>query len=114
MPLITFSGLPLSGKTTRALELKKYLENYIETNSTSIKRIILLNEESLLIDKKIAYRDPANEKKSRSTILSAVERHLSRDDIVICDGLNYIKGFRYQLYCVARALGTPTCTVFNF
>jgi protein KTI12 len=112
MPLVTFSGYPLSGKTTRAAELQKYLENYIQTNSTSIKRIVLLNEESLMIDKKIAYQDQTNEKKSRGTLLSAVERHLSRDDIVICDSLNYIKGFRYQLYCVARALGTPTCTVF--
>ena len=34
-----------------------------------------------------------------------------RDDIVIADGLNYIKGFRYQLYCEAKALQTPSCVV---
>jgi tRNA uridine 5-carbamoylmethylation protein Kti12 len=25
--------------------------------------------------------------------------------------MNYIKGFRYQLYCVARAISTPHCVV---
>lgn len=44
-------------------------------------------------------------------MLSAVERTLSKDDIVIADGMNYIKGFRYQLYCVARAISTPHCVV---
>ncbi|KAG0169271.1 hypothetical protein DFQ28_002989 [Apophysomyces sp. BC1034] len=51
------------------------------------------------------------EKKARGAMLSAVERTLSKDDIVIADGMNYIKGFRYQLYCVARAISTPHCVV---
>jgi protein KTI12 len=112
MPLITFSGLPLSGKTTRAKELQQYLEHYLLNNSGTVKRILLVNEESLSIDKKTAYTDATSEKKARGAIMSAVERYLSREDIVICDSLNYIKGFRYQLYCIARALGTPSCTVF--
>ncbi len=38
---------------------------------------------------------------------------LSQDDIVICDaaGGNYIKGWRYQLYCEAKAVRTPSCVV---
>lgn len=32
---------------------------------------------------------------------------LSPRDIVILDGLNYIKGWRYQLYCEAKNLRTP-------
>lgn len=36
---------------------------------------------------------------------------MSRDDIVIADGMNYIKGYRYQLYCEAKALLTPSCVV---
>lgn len=58
-------------------------------------------------------KDAESEKKMRGRVLSAVERHLSKNDLVICDHLNYIKGFRYQLYCVARALGTPSCTVLE-
>lgn len=36
---------------------------------------------------------------------------MSREDIVIADGMNYIKGYRYQLYCEAKALMTPSCVV---
>ncbi|KAK9760975.1 kti12, chromatin associated, variant 2 [Basidiobolus ranarum] len=43
--------------------------------------------------------------------MSAIERVLTKDDIVIADAMNYIKGFRYQLYCIARSMGTPHCTV---
>lgn len=34
-------------------------------------------------------------------------RALSARDVVVLDGLNYIKGWRYQLYCEAKNLGTP-------
>ena len=30
---------------------------------------------------------------------------------MVADGLNYIKGFRYQLYCEAKAVQTPNCVV---
>lgn len=30
---------------------------------------------------------------------------------VVVDSLNYIKGFRYELYCVARSARTPHCVV---
>tara|TARA_R110002060_G_scaffold43142_1_gene54608 strand:- start:533 stop:1222 length:690 start_codon:yes stop_codon:yes gene_type:complete len=40
-----------------------------------------------------------------------VKRVLSDKDIVILDGANYIKGWRYQLYCEAKAVRTPHCVV---
>ena len=55
--------------------------------------------------------DAKSEKAARGTFYSAVQRVLSKDDIVIADGMNYIKGFRYQLYCEAKALSTPHCVV---
>ncbi|KAJ3021768.1 kti12, chromatin associated [Thoreauomyces humboldtii] len=127
MPLITICGTPGSGKTYRATELKHQLEAYlaetgastpiqptIRSSASSVTlnpQVVVLNEETLGIDKLLAYSSPLEEKKARGTLLSAVERHLSRDTITICDSLNYIKGFRYQLFCIARALGTPHCTV---
>ncbi len=36
---------------------------------------------------------------------------LSRDAVIVADGMNYIKGFRYQLYCEAKAVQTPNCVV---
>jgi protein KTI12 len=52
-----------------------------------------------------------SEKPARGAFYSAIQRALSKDDIVIADGMNYIKGFRYQLYCEAKALSTPHCVV---
>jgi len=57
------------------------------------------------------YHTAKAEKDARAEEYSAVKRVLSRDDIVIADGLNYIKGFRYQLYCEAKALQTPSCVL---
>lgn len=42
-----------------------------------------------------------------------MKRLLSAEDVVIADGLNYIKGFRYQLFCEAKALQTPSCVVIH-
>lgn len=33
------------------------------------------------------------EKEHRSSLRSAIERHLTKDHLVICDSLNYVKGF---------------------
>lgn len=51
----------------------------------------------------------ASEKDARASIYGAVKRVLSDKDIVILDGMNYIKGWRYQLHCEAKALRTPSC-----
>lgn len=55
----------------------------------------------------------ASEKDARATVYAAVKRVLSDGDVVICDaaGGNYIKGWRYQLYCEAKAVRTPSCVV---
>jgi hypothetical protein len=41
-----------------------------------------------------------------------VDRRLSADSVVVLDSLNYIKGFRYELYCSARTFRTPHCVVW--
>jgi protein KTI12 len=53
----------------------------------------------------------ASEKDARATIYAAVKRVLSTKDVVILDGANYIKGWRYQLYCESKAVRTPHCVV---
>lgn len=118
MPLVILSGLPSSGKTGRAQELKEYFETRLasqiqDASDSKAKdyRIHIVNDESLNLDKHVSYNTAADEKRARGALMSAVERLLSKDDIVIADSLNYIKGFRYQLYCVARAIGTPHCVV---
>ena len=104
MPLVLFTGIPSCGKTKRANELVEKL------SKRTSKKIILLNEENLSLSKD-AYLSSTDEKNHRGSLISAVERHLSNETVVILDSINYIKGFRYQLYCIARAMGTSYCLV---
>ncbi|KAJ2964092.1 hypothetical protein NQZ79_g934 [Umbelopsis isabellina] len=103
------TGFPSSGKTKRAEELKAFFEERCKAENKKL-RIHVVNDEMLGISKS-AYREAKDEKKARGSLMSAVERLVSKDDLVIADGMNYIKGFRYQLYCIARAISTPHCVV---
>jgi len=53
----------------------------------------------------------ASEKDARAALYGAVKRVLSPRDIVVLDGLNYIKGWRYQLFCEAKNVRTPSAVL---
>jgi hypothetical protein len=113
-PLLTHpTGYPSAGKTTRAVQLKSYFDDKIaaanDKSATRLK-VHIVNDQTLGVSRAV-YHTARAEKDARAEEYSAVKRILSRDDIVIADGLNYIKGFRYQLYCEAKALQTPSCVV---
>ncbi|KAF7537259.1 hypothetical protein G7Z17_g12892 [Cylindrodendrum hubeiense] len=115
--LIIVSGLPTSGKSTRAKQLHEYLTKRVVDSKY---RLHLISDESLSISRAVYDLSPdkvpahtrsanASEKDARATIYGAVKRVLSDKDIVILDGLNYIKGWRYQLHCESKAVRTPNC-----
>ncbi|CEJ93639.1 Putative RNA polymerase II elongator complex subunit [[Torrubiella] hemipterigena] len=117
MPLIIVTGLPTSGKSTRAAQLHKYLSTKIVDSKY---RLHLISDDALSISRTVYDLSPsavpahtrsanASEKDARASIYGAVKRVLSDKDIVILDGMNYIKGWRYQLHCEAKALRTPSC-----
>lgn len=118
------TGFPTSGKTTRAKQLHTYLTERIKkasSSATSAKyRLHLISDQTLSISRSVydlsalpAHTRSANasEKDARASIYGAVKRVLSDKDIVILDGLNYIKGWRYQLFCEAKAVRTPSCVL---
>ncbi|KAJ3518041.1 hypothetical protein NM208_g14619 [Fusarium decemcellulare] len=116
-PLVIVSGLPTSGKSTRAKQLHDYLAKRIVDTKY---RLHLVSDESLSISRAVYDLSPdklpahtrsanASEKDARAALYGAVKRVLSDKDIVILDGLNYIKGWRYQLHCEAKAVRTPSC-----
>ena len=41
---------------------------------------------------------------ARAALLSAVDRSLDRRRTVVLDTQNNIKGYRYQLWCIARSV----------
>ncbi|OWP07372.1 RNA polymerase II Elongator complex associated protein Kti [Marssonina coronariae] len=122
--LIILTGYPASGKTHRAKQLHTYLSTHISslppTSPTSNLRVHLISDHTLRIPRTVynlssksqhERSNNASEKDARATIYAAVKRVLSAKDIVILDGGNYIKGWRYQLYCEAKAVRTPHCVV---
>ncbi|WPH04732.1 Hypothetical protein R9X50_00762700 [Acrodontium crateriforme] len=113
MPLILLSGYPSSGKTQRTTQLITYLESKIaHSPDPKISRLKIhhLTDQNLGLARTV-YATARAEKDARATLSSAIKRHLSPHDIVIADAMNYIKGFRYQLYCEAKAVQTPHCVV---
>lgn len=54
MPLVILCGIPASGKTYRAKQIEQYL---VERHKC---RVVLLNEESLGLDKAKAYESEQN------------------------------------------------------
>ncbi|KAK7207765.1 chromatin associated protein KTI12 [Myxozyma melibiosi] len=97
MPIVLLSGFPCSGKTTRAKEIVAEFE----TRAPG-RKVHLVSDDGLDI-KKDSFRDAKQEKQARANLMSAIKRHLSREDVLVVDSLNYIKGFRYQIFCEAKA-----------
>lgn len=100
------SGFPCCGKTTFAHRLVEYLKGQ------GLDKIKLINEESESISKHDGYQDTFNEKKARGALKSAVDHALDTECVVILDSMNYIKGYRYELFCLAKTLRTPHCCVW--
>ncbi|KAJ1878689.1 kti12, chromatin associated, partial [Coemansia sp. RSA 486] len=99
--------------STRAAELKRMFEERLSQPENKHRRLNLhiISDSSLGFDHQ-TYASPRDEKNARGALLSAVERLVSKDDIVIADTPNYIKGLRYQLYCIAREVATTHCVVY--
>ena len=105
MPLIIVTGKPCTGKTTFSRELVDFLRS-------SGKDVELVNEESLHITKVEGYKNSFAEKGTRGALKGATDHKLNADCFVVVDSLNYIKGYRYELYCAARTFRTPHCVVW--
>ena len=111
--LILISGYPSSGKTFRSVQLVESFRSKIASSlDPRISKLTVhhIDDHSLGFERNV-YQEARTEKDARATEYSAVKRALGKGAIVIADGLNYIKGFRYQLYCEAKALQIPSCVV---
>ncbi|XP_017566623.1 protein KTI12 homolog isoform X1 [Pygocentrus nattereri] len=106
MPLILMCGYPCSGKSRRAHELRDHF-----TENTD-RKVHTVGDEELEVDRNSVYADSQSEKNLRGALRSEVERKLNKEDIVILDSLNYIKGYRYELFCLIKHAQTPHCLVY--
>lgn len=106
MPLIVMCGYPCSGKTRRAEELKAHFEEKTD------RQVHTVGDGALGVDRNGVYADSQKEKDARASLKAEVERKVSKDNIVILDSLNYIKGYRYELFCLTKHAQTPHCLVY--
>ncbi|XP_071139341.1 protein KTI12 homolog [Mytilus edulis] len=102
MPFVLICGFPSSGKSTRAQQLKEHFK---------AKTVNVISDHSIGVDRNSVYADSKKEKEIRGTLKSSVQRLLNTDDIVMLDSLNYIKGYRYELYCITKSCKTPHCVL---
>ncbi|GAD95574.1 RNA polymerase II Elongator complex associated protein Kti12, putative [Paecilomyces variotii No. 5] len=125
MPLIILTGYPCSGLSYRARQLSASLEAVQEEYLASIAddddataaskpkprykiHVVTSHDEA---HPRTVYDNARSEKEARAVVYAKTKRALGRDSIVIVDGMNYIKGWRYQLWCEAKALSTTSCVV---
>ncbi|GMH43239.1 hypothetical protein BSKO_11161 [Bryopsis sp. KO-2023] len=104
MPLIVISGQPSSGKSTVVQSLAKRLED-------KQQEVVVVDEPGLLLKRDESYKDAVCQKNTRGSLRSAVERAVTKTAVVILDSINNIKGFRYELWCIARTAGTRYCVI---
>ncbi|KAL1516659.1 hypothetical protein ABEB36_000542 [Hypothenemus hampei] len=108
MPLIIMTGVPCSGKSTRALELKKYFEE-------QGKEVHIISEYEQIVkagfEKNAFYADSNKEKHIRGLLKSEMLKLITPSNVIILDALNYIKGYRYELFCGTKANKSTQCTV---
>lgn len=108
MPLVVVTGVPSSGKSTRSLELLKFFEQ-------QGKEVHLIRELDHILkagfEKNSFYDDKDKEKHIRGVLKSEVLKFVSSNNIVILDALNYIKGYRYELFCGTKANKCTQCTL---
>ncbi|PKY08434.1 chromatin associated protein KTI12 [Aspergillus campestris IBT 28561] len=119
MPLIILTGYPCSGLTHRAHQLSTALQEAQQTlfdtgvlpPTKTPYKIHVVSTHNNSDHPRTVYDNARSEKQTRGVAYTRARRLLGRDSIVILDGMNYIKGYRYQLWCEAKALGTTCCVV---
>uniref|UniRef100_A0A5B6YVZ7 Protein KTI12 homolog n=1 Tax=Davidia involucrata TaxID=16924 RepID=A0A5B6YVZ7_DAVIN len=107
MALVVICGQPCSGKSTAAFCLAEALKDL-----KPMPTVRIIDETSFHLDRNQSYADMTAEKNLRGLLRSEVDRSLSKDNIIIVDSLNSIKGYRYELWCLARAAGIRYCVLY--
>lgn len=114
MPALVLTGHPCTGKTTFARLLGS---RALSHPSGTVAAVVHVCESTACPDQTKAecYSSSQGEKATRAALKSEFDRAVvasasssgdaGNDTLVILDSLNYIKGYRYELYCISKAAG---------
>lgn len=104
--LVLVCGHPSSGKSLTAADLSRRLTQ----KGANVK---LVDEPLLHLPRNASYQDARSEKNTRGLLKATVERAIHKDGpVVILDANNGIKGYRYELWCIARQAEVRFCVVY--
>lgn len=113
MPSLILTGHACTGKTTFATLLSKRAKAH---TSGLIQEVVIINEKSARPDKTLfeCYSTSKEEKLTRSALKSEFDKYVVGDKktLVILDSMNYIKGFRYELHLVSKAVGEKHAVIW--
>jgi len=141
MPLVILCGRPASGKTHLAAEIVRSLlsdgsveqrQAVSQESTTSVgteacwfDNVVTVGDEEALEQlhfqgqegaslRDLAYESThKREKMLRSTLKNRTETALAnKKNLVVLDHGNYIKGWRYELWCMAKSTGCKSCVVY--
>uniref|UniRef100_A0A914WIW7 Protein KTI12 homolog n=1 Tax=Plectus sambesii TaxID=2011161 RepID=A0A914WIW7_9BILA len=108
MPLLIVTGLPSSGKTTVSERIADFFKS---KDGKAAQNVQIVSDDLNGSYSSSIYNDSHQEREQRSFLRSEVQKRLAKESPVICDSLNYIKGFRYELFCIAKLVKTTYCVV---
>jgi protein KTI12 len=107
MPSLVITGHPSVGKTTFSSLLSSRALSH-----PSISKVVHITESSACrLPKNECYANSHTEKETRASLKSAFDSAVTNSKggnsstLVILDSLNFIKGYRYELYCISKAAG---------
>lgn len=112
MPLILVTGLPSSGKSKLSQDILNYFQKRLKQEGSSRQVRIVSDNDNLDWDgRNSVYMSIPKEKELRGWLRAEAQRYVNLNQIVILDAAAYIKGFRYELYCMCKEAKTQFCVV---
>lgn len=112
MPLLIVTGYPSSGKSTTAQRISEYIKTRLEQENEHREVVIISDSDVLDEDgRDSTYMSIAEEKQLRGYLRSETQHSLDTNKIVILDAAIYIKGLRYELFCICKEAKTQYCIV---
>lgn len=122
--IIILTGHPCSGKTTLAHQIR---ERALLSSAQSelLEKVVIVPDEATAPT--ASYASSATEKVMRGALKSAFDRAVAtavhdetasshvkktKKTLIILDSTNYIKGFRYELFCIGKAATSRYCVVW--
>ncbi|KAG2118409.1 hypothetical protein DEU56DRAFT_747776, partial [Suillus clintonianus] len=102
------SGYPSSGKLIRAAQIHDFFSSPSPSSASSPQiKVEAISDDDLAVDR--AKYSPRNS----LHLYHKIHRQKYDSQFLIVDEINYIKGFRCQLYCKSREAGVRVSTMGN-